>query len=404
MSDLPLSGLKVADFCWNAAGPVVTRYLGDHGATVVRVESLAQVDPMRVGPPFAEGKYGINRSGFYSNVNSSKLGISLNLSHPEAIDVAWKLCMWGDVVTENFAPGQMKRWGLDYTTVSKERSDVVYLSSSMQGATGPHSRHPGFGNQAIALAGLTFLTGLPDRDALMPSGAYTDYTSPSFALTALLAALDYRRRTGMGQYIDLAQVETALQFIGPVVMDAAVNGTRYERRGNRDAEACPHGAYPCRGDDVWCVIAITGDDQWSSLVEIMGAPSWATEARFSTTDGRRSCEYELDSYISEWTQGHDAETLVPTLQQRGISAGIALTSEGLHNDPQLKSRGHFVKVEHAEVGISHYESQASKLSATPSQIRSAAPLMGEHSQHVLADILGMNDDQILELVQTGAVE
>ena len=359
---------------------------------------------MRVGPPFAEGIYGINRSGFYSNVNSSKLGISLNLSRHEAIDVAWKLCMWGDVVTENFSPGQKKRWGLDYESVSRERPDILYLSSSMQGATGPHSRHPGFGNQAIALAGLTFLTGLPDREALMPGGAYTDYTSPSFALTVLLAALDYRRRTGKGQYIDLSQVETALQLIGPVAMDAAVNGARYERRGNRDAEACPHGAYPCRGDDVWCVIAITGDDQWASLVEIMDAPSWATEPRFTTAAGRGACEDEIDSRISEWTRFQDAESLVRTLQGKGISAGIALTSQGLHNDPQLKSRGHFVKVEHAEVGISHYESQASRLSATPSQIRSAAPLMGEHSQHVLADILGMNDDQILELAQAGAVE
>ena len=155
MTRLPLEGLKVADFCWNAAGPVVTKYLADHGATVVRVESLVQVDPVRVGPPFADAIAGVNRSGFYANVNSSKLGISLNLKLSEAVEVAWNLCMWGDVITENFAPGQMKKWGLDYESVSRSRPDLVYLSSSMQGATGPHAQHPGFGNQAIALAGLT---------------------------------------------------------------------------------------------------------------------------------------------------------------------------------------------------------------------------------------------------------
>ena len=144
MPRLPLKGLKVADFCWNAAGPVVTKYLADHGATVVRVESLAQVDPMRVAPPFADGIAGVNRSGFYANVNSSKLSISLNLQLPEAVEVAWKLCMWGDLVTENFSPGQMRRWGLDYESVSRFRPDIVYLSSSMQGSDGPPRPAPGF--------------------------------------------------------------------------------------------------------------------------------------------------------------------------------------------------------------------------------------------------------------------
>ncbi|MCH8088432.1 MAG: CoA transferase [Chloroflexi bacterium] len=187
MARLPLEGLKVADFTWVAAGPITTKYLADHGATVVKVESHARIDVLRLAPPFPDGVAGLNRSGFFANYNSSKYSISLNLNRPEAVEVARRLVLWADVVAENFTPGTMKRWSLDYESLVGVRPDIIYLSSSMQGRTGPHSRHPGYGNNAVSLAGFTHMTGRPDRDGVMPYGAYTDFISPRFGVAAVMA-------------------------------------------------------------------------------------------------------------------------------------------------------------------------------------------------------------------------
>ena len=404
MSRMPLEGLKVADFCWVAAGPIVTRYLADHGATVVRVESRAKVDPLRLDAPFTDGIAGENRSGFFANYNSSKYSIALDLNKPEAIAVALRLVQWADVVAENFTPGLMKRWGLDYESVVKIKPDVIYLSTSMQGQNGPHARHPGYGNNAVSLAGLTHITGLPDREAVMPYGAYTDFISPRFAVLALLAAIDYKRQTGQGQYIDVAQAETAVQFIAPVLMDCAANGAIFERRGNRDPYACPHGAYPCRGEDCWCVIAVFNDQQWSGLQEAMGDPDWARDMEFGTLLKRKANEDELDARISRWTRNYAPEEIMEMLQGRGVPSGVVHDCQGLYNDPQLKYRSYFVAIEHPEMGRHHYEGHAFRMSRTPGQLRAPSPLLGQHSHLVLTDILEMSDEEIARLVEAEALE
>ena len=187
-------------------------------------------------------------------------------------------------------------------------------------------------------------------------------------------------------------------------MDTALNGATYERRGNRDPYACPHAAYPCKDEDEWCVISVFDDEQWLSLLDVMGQPLWARDCKYITLMGRKAHEDELDQLVSQWTRDRSAQSVVHVLQKRGVPSGIAHTSEGLHNDPQLTYRSHFVNVEHAEMGMSPYESQAIRLAGTPCEIRRPAPLMGEHSQEVLTDILGMNDDEVLRLVEAGAIE
>ena len=404
MARLPLEGLKVADFTWVAAGPITTKYLADHGATVVKVESHARIDVLRLAPPFPDGVAGLNRSGFFANYNSSKYSITLNLNRPEAVEVARRLVLWADVVAENFTPGSMKRWGLDYESLVGVRPDIIYLSSSMQGRTGPHSRHPGYGNNAVSLAGFTHMTGRPDRDGVMPYGAYTDFISPRFAVAALMAALEHRRRTGRGQRIDMSQTAAALQFLGPVLMDAAVNGAVYQRRGNMDPLACPHGAYPCAGKDRWCVIAVFNDHQWRSLREAMGGPPWAVRPEYATFMSHKTHEDALDELISKWTRDRSPDEVMELLQEKGVPSGVVHSSEGLYGDLQHKHRGHFVTIEHPEMGKHHYDGYSFKLSRTPGQLRSPAPLMGQHNELVLRDILGLDEEEIGGLAEVGALE
>jgi len=227
-----LEGVKIVNFSWAGVGPLIVRYLALHGATVVRVESHKVPDVTRVMTPFKDGKPGIDRGPWFADLNSSAYSASLDLRNPKGMALAWKLIDWADVLVENFSPGVMKRMGLDYEAVSRRKPSIVYLSSSQLGQTGPRSSFAAWGFQAAALAGFYHISGWPDRDpTLIP--AYVDYVAPRFGALALLAALDYRRRTGEGQYLDQSQVESAIHLNVPPVMDYVVNGRVLNRDGNR---------------------------------------------------------------------------------------------------------------------------------------------------------------------------
>ncbi|MDO8636022.1 MAG: CoA transferase, partial [Dehalococcoidia bacterium] len=242
-----LEGLKVADITWQLTGPFITKYLGDFGATVVRVESLTKPDITRTSIPYRGAKPAINNCGSFLLFNSSKLSMSLNLAHPRAIEVAKKLVAWADVLVTSFAPGVVEKWGLGYDNVKKINPQIIMLSTSVQGQTGPHAKHPGFGWNLNGLAGFNHLTGWPDRGCVAPNIAYTDFFAPWFGVTGLLAALDYRQRTGAGQFIDLAQLEAGLSFISPTLLDYKLNNHEMNRRGNASDRAAPHNAYRCKG-------------------------------------------------------------------------------------------------------------------------------------------------------------
>ncbi len=404
MSKQALEGIKVADFTWIAAGPVTTKYLADHGATVVRVESTTKPDHSRGWPPFKGGEPGINRSGFYADFNASKYNLTINLNNAAGRAVARKLVKWADVFVENYTPGVMDKLGLGYPAAAELNPAIVYLSSSQQGRGGPHYRHSGYGNHAASISGFTHVTGQPGEEGMMPYGAYTDFISPRFSVVAILAALEFRRRTGKGQYIDLAQVESGLQFLAPMMMDEVVNRKEFHRHGNRDLNASPHGAYPCRGEDRWCVIAVFTDDQWRALRKVMGDPSWACEARFSTLEGRKANEDELDGLISQWTRDYSPEEVMIRLQKAGVAGGIVATGEDMFRDPQLKHREQFVALEHPEMGLHHYDGLSFKLSGTPGRLRSPAPLIGQHNDYVLRKLLGMDDEEVAEAAEAGALD
>lgn len=397
-------GLKVADFSWVAVGPLITRYLADHGATVVKVESSVRVDICRTTPPFKDEIPGVNHTGWPLEWTRNKYSMTLNFKHPKGIEIARRLVSWADVVTESFAPGVAGRMGLSYEDVRKINPSIVMLSTSMQGQTGPHAPHPGYGIQLTALSGFVHLTGWPDRGPVELYGAYTDFITPRFGIVALVAALNYRRRTGKGQYIDLSQYECSMHFLAPLILDYIVNDRIWNRVGNRSCCAAPHGAYHCRGNDRWCVIAVFTDEEWASFCEVIGNPALTEDQRFSTLLMRLSNVEELDRLVESWTIKHSPEEVMSLMQEAGIAAGVVETGEDLHRDPQLKHRQHFQILDHPDMGRCTHSSLAFKLSKTPSKLRMSAPLLGQHNEYVCANILQMSDEEFVELLQQGVFE
>jgi benzylsuccinate CoA-transferase BbsF subunit len=389
-----LEGLKVADFSWAAAGPITTRMLADHGATVVRVESLVHLDSVRITGPFRDDVRGINKSGFFADFNSSKLSLSVDMTRPEAFEIAKRLISWADIVIETFTPRVMKKWGISYEQICEWKPDIIMLSSCMQGQTGPNRTYSGFGNQGGAIAGIHYLTGWPDRDPSGPKGAYTDAIAPRYLITALLAAVEYRRRTGRGQYIDLAQVEAATTgFLATELLDYSVNGRVAERRANRSPYSAPHGVFPCEGSDRWVTIVVEDEDQWRRLCAAMGDPTWTHDESFSTMNDRLANVEALEAAISDWTAPNDAVCLVEHLQAFGVPSGVVQNSADLFADPQLEHREHFRELDHVEMGKTRYNGPSHLLSETPAVLRWAAPLLGEHTNEVLA-MLGFSEDEV----------
>jgi crotonobetainyl-CoA:carnitine CoA-transferase CaiB-like acyl-CoA transferase len=394
--------LKVADFTWAAVGPITSMYLANFGAMVVRVESNTRPDAIRVMGPFKDNIAGINRSGFFANHNPNKYSLALNLNHPRAKEVLKRLISWADVALESFAPGVKDRWGLGYEDVRRIKPDIVMLSTSNQGQTGPRAQHPGYGTQLLALAGIAYTTGWPDREPNSPFGAYTDYIAFRYAVASLISALIYRKRTGEGQYIDLSQYEASIHFTAPRILDYTVNGKIAQREGNRCDHAAPHGTFRCRGEDRWCVIAVFNDQEWLSLCRFMGDPNLAGDPRFATLAARKKNEAELEKIIEAWTIGFTPEELMISLQKIGVPAGVVQNGQDLvERDSQLKERGHYVKLEHPEMGECLYDRIPFRLSKTPDQLNRCAPCLGQDTEKVCCEMLGLSDEKFLELLNDG---
>ena len=342
MSAAVFEGVKVADFSWILAGPLASTCLAAYGATVVRIESQAMADGIRSSAPYKDGVPGINRSGFFGYVNPNKYSLALNLNAPGGMEIAKRLVAWSDVVNENFSPGRMERWGLGYEDLKRIKPDIIMVRNSIEGQTGPWAKRRGFGIQAASQAGFSSLTGWPDGDPCSSYIGYTDFVSPRFCVVALIAALAYRRRTGKGMCIDVSQIEPALHFLAPVALDYAVNGRDVKRRGNACSHAAPHGVYRCRGDDRWCAISVSSDEEWRAFCNVIGNPEWSQDSRFGSLLSRKQHEAELNRLVEQWTSNHTAEEVMETLQAAGVPAGVAQTgqrSEERRVGKECRSRG-----------------------------------------------------------------
>jgi benzylsuccinate CoA-transferase BbsF subunit len=390
VSEKIFTGLKVADFTWAAAGPITTKQLADNGATVIKIESRRHPDSVRLGGPFAGDRPGIDRSGFFADFNTSKRSIALDMTRPEAVEVALRLARWADVVADSFRPGVMDRWGVGYQSLRAVNPSLIMISSSLYGSSGPWKDHPGFGAQGAALAGIHGLTGWPDRPPAAPKGAYTDSITPRYALTALVAAMIHRDRTGQGQHIEMSQIEAGVEFLAPQLLQLQVSGEEPVRRANRGDGALVHGIYPCAGDDRWIAIEVRDQEGWAALTAVLGdlgEPATAGPAPIDELD-------EVDARVARATATHDPFGLAAKLQAAGIPAGVVHRGSDLLADPVLRDRGHFWRLEHPELGTVGYNGPAYRFSATPSELTSAAPCLGADTDQVLRELLGYSENEV----------
>jgi benzylsuccinate CoA-transferase BbsF subunit len=405
MSNFPLSGITVADFTWIGAGSYTTKILADFGADVIKIESSERIDTLRDAKPFQGGVRGLNRSGYFADRNSSKRSITLNLKSEEGRSLARQIISKSDVVANNFTPGTMERFGLGYEAVREFKKDIVYISMSMHGQTGPESKYLGYGLTMGAVTGLHQLCGRPELD---PTGTGTNFPdhvpNPAHSAFAILAALRHRRRTGQGQFIDIAQIEPTIALLGPAVLDYTANGNVAGRVGNQHIAAAPHGVYPTRGDDRWIAISASTDAVWLALVKALEDPGLAQDTRFDTAVGRWEHRQALDELLATITSHHDAQSLALQLQHSGVSAApVHDAADVLLRDPQLQARGHWVYLDHPEMGRTVYNALPFRMSRTPGYPNRPAPLLGQHTDEILKSLLGLKANEIEALRLQGAL-
>lgn len=402
----PLAGVRVTDFTWMGAGSFATRLLADLGADVIKVESRMRLDTLRESKPFKDGIPGVNRSGYFSERNASKRSITLNMKSARAQELARALIAKSDIVANNFTPGTMEKFGLGYEDVRGFSPRSIYIAMSMQGSSGPEANYLGYGLTMGAVTGLHNLCGYPDRDPVGTGTNFPDHVpNPTHAAFAVLAALWYRRRTGIGQHIDLAQIEPTISLLGPSVLDFTANGHIAERAGNQHVAGAPHGVYPCAGVDRWIAIAATGDAQWRALVDVLGAGELGGDARFADPLGRWRHRGMLDGLIAGATHNWQAAELMHRLQANGVPAGVVNDSaDVLRSDPQIAQRGQWIYLQHAEMGETVYTGAPFQLSRTPGQLTRPAPLLGEHTEQVCREELGLSESEIAALYEQGVLQ
>jgi crotonobetainyl-CoA:carnitine CoA-transferase CaiB-like acyl-CoA transferase len=394
-----LSNLKVLEFGAGAAGPLATRYLADQGATVIRVESRSRPDFLRLYAITATQR-SLEASPMFAAFNCNKLGVTLNLKHPEAKTIALQLVEWADVVAENFAPGAMARFGLAYEDLVQVKPDLVMVSTCLHGQTGPERDYPGFGGQGSALSGFNHLTGWPDREPLGPYGTITDSLAPRFSAAAILAALNARQFSGRGVHLDVSQVECAVYSLGETIVEQSVTGSPPGRLGNRSQEVAPHGAFRCAGDDRWIAIAVWSDEEWRTLAELAGI----TDERFVTNAGRIEHVDDLERALEEWTQPQDRDALSEQLQGRGLEANPVQDLGDCYNDPQLAHRDHFQRLAHPVIGEHDYEALGFRLGGASPNFTRPGPTLGRDNEEVYKRILRLSDDEFDRLSEDGVFD
>lgn len=401
-SGLPLEGVKVADFSWIGVGPITAKALADNGATVIRIESDSPADRLRLVGPFKDDIAGINRCQFYGSFNTSKMSLQLNLKNPDGYAIAKRLLSWCDIALDSFTAGTMNEIGLGYDVARSLNPSIILASTCLFGQTGPARRLPGYGYHAAAASGFYEVTGWDDRPPAGPFNAYTDTIAPRFLASTLLAALDHRRRTGEGQYIDQAQMESALHFLSPELLDMQISGRSPRRSGNYAPGVAPHDAYPCAGHDQWCAIAVETDAQWTALRRALGDPAWANDPALSTAAGRCERVELIDRELAAFTSQYEPRALMELLQSSGVPAGMVQRSSDHQEDPQLAHRKFFRPLEHPEMGLIPYEGHPYQILGYGNGPRSAAPCLGEHTFEVLNEVLGMSIDEVADAMANGA--
>jgi crotonobetainyl-CoA:carnitine CoA-transferase CaiB-like acyl-CoA transferase len=409
------------------------RFLSAMGAEVIKVEHLSRPDRMRFSPlgaapiggraereaataplptPEFDGLNGNpNRSGSFMEINAGKLGISLNLKHPEGRVVLEELIRGADMVVEGFSPGTMTRMGLGYERLRELNPSIIYVQQSGLGELGTYGRARTFGPSAQAISGVSDMSGLPEP--FPPAGigySYLDWFGAYNMATAMLAALYRRDITGEGCHIDASQGETGLYLTGPAVLDFSANGRRWSRFGNRSPykPAAPHGAYRVAGDDRWIAISAFTDDHWRAVLDVLGDHELVADDRFASLADRLAHQDDLDRAVGRATQARDGAELMAALQSRGVPAGMCQTAQDrVENDPQLAHLSWMVELDQAQIGRWPVKEHPTQFSRTPTHIggrrNRSGPSYGEDTDDVLGRLLGYDSARVAELREMGAL-
>ncbi len=398
-----LSGVKIADFAWVGVGPLISKSMADHGATVVHIESATRPDVLRLAPPFKDNEPGMDRAQFMANFNSSKIGVALRLNTEQGRDYARQLIDWADVVVESFTPGTMKQFGFDYATLSQDRPELIMLSTCLRGQTGPESSYPGFGLQGACLSGLHRITGWPDRQPAGTWGAYTDFINPRFGSGVLAAAIRHRDQTGQGQYIDLAQSEAGIHFAAPLLLDYIENGRIAQAPGHDSLYAAPHGVFRVGEGERYVAIATETAEQWQALRDAAGLEHWSS-ADYDDLSARITAKAEIEAALAAWCAPQTADAVVDCLTAAGVPASMVEWPSDLYEDAQLAHRDFFVTLNHSVMGPTPYDGLVTKFSGGTAKLRRAAPAIGEHTHYVLSEILSVSDEEITEALVAGVFQ
>ena len=398
-----LAGYRVLDFGWVLAGAIPGMVLADLGAEVIKVETRQRLDYMRLGRPIVGDQPDPEQNPMFHNVNRGKRSVTLNIAEPEAVALAKRLAARCDVVIENFSPGVMERLGLGYAALCAVKPDIVMASISSTGQEGPLRDLRAYAPSIGALSGLDSTMGYADGGPLGLKHAFGDICGALHAVFAIAAALYRRRQTGQGQYIDVSMLRATAVTQGVGLMEYALNGRALPPRGNYDPTMVPYGNYPCAGADRWVSIAVATAEEWDGLMAAMGSPDWADDARFRSQFRRQQNRLELDALISEWTAQQDADAAAELLQRHGVAAAPVLSAEQRLFHPHFMARGLYTDIDHPALGAEPIFNLMWQLDKTPSAVRRHAPLLGEHNQAVLGDLLGLDDSELADLAERRVV-
>ncbi|MFC1533178.1 CaiB/BaiF CoA transferase family protein [Thermodesulfobacteriota bacterium] len=391
-----LTGLNIIGFVTAGVGPIILRTLGSNGANVVRIESIKKLDVTRMNAPFKDNIPDVNRAYGFAHTAPNSYGMTLNMKHPRAGKITAKLVEWADVIIQNWRPGVMEKWKLGYEDLKAIKPNIIMVSSSQMGETGPHRNIAAAGPHLAGLAGFVELTGWPDRPPVSV-GVIPDHIAPSYAVTSILAALEYRKKTGKGQFIDVSQYETSIHFLMPAILDYTVNKRVQRRDGYRAPNAAPHGVYRCKGDDNWCAVAVFSNSEWEAFCKVIDLP-WTRDEKFGTLAGRKSHEDELNNLIENWTVEHTAEEVMQKMQQAGVAAGVVRTmGEVIESCPQARHRHYFSTINHPVIEEMILAGNSHIFSRTPYEFNRPGPCLGEHTHHVCTRFLGMSDEEYNEM-------
>lgn len=403
VADGPLAGVRVVEFTSAWAGPFATCMLGFLGAEVIKVESRKRLDHSRVTSfTTASAFKGPDASPVFDSLNLNKQSVCLDLSRPEAVAIARRLIAANDVVVENMRPGVIERIGLGYAEARQANPNVIYVSSSACGQTGPDRENVGYAPNFASAAGLSYVTGYADWPPSTLSGAI-DLRSACTAAFAVVAALLHRQRTGQGQHIDLASQEVIAMLNADALLDFAMNGRVRTREGNSDEPMAPHECYRCSGEDEWVSVAVATDDEWRALCGVLARPELASDERFATTQVRLCNRAAVDAVVTEWTRQRSAADATHLLQAAGVAAAPSMSNRALFEDAHLRERGAFRQIAHPVLGTDWVIGPPWRFSETPAAVRHAAPLLGEHNSAVLEGLLGMSPEEIRVLEQDGVI-